>query len=144
MEIYDLIIVGGGPCGLSAAVYAGRSGMKTLILEEYACGGQILNTFEIKNYPGFENISGPELAGKIENQAKAAGVETKFERVLDFDFNDEKIKVVKTSKNEYMAKTIILSMGAGPRKLGIEREDELAGKGVSYCAICDGRRSALS
>ena len=79
-EVYDLIIVGGGPCGLSAGVYAGRSGMKTLMLEEYACGGQILNTYEIKNYPGFENVSGPDLAQKMQAQAATLGVEIKFEQ----------------------------------------------------------------
>ncbi len=136
-EIYDLIIVGGGPCGLSASVYAGRSNLKTLVIEEYACGGQILNTYEIKNYPGFENISGPELADKMEKQSKALGVLFKYEKVVDFDFS-QKIKIVKTQKNEYLAKAIILSLGASPRKLGLERETELTGKGVSYCAICDG------
>ena len=136
-NIYDLIIVGGGPCGLSAGVYAGRSGVKTLLLEEFMCGGQILNTYEVKNYPGYENISGPELAQKIQNQAQNLGVEIKYEKVVDFDLTP-KIKVIKTQKNQYFAKTIILSLGASPRKLGIEREQELTGKGVSYCAICDG------
>ena len=136
-EVYDLIIVGGGPCGLSAGVYAGRSGMKTLMLEEYACGGQILNTYEIKNYPGFENVSGPDLAQKMQAQAATLGVEIKFEKAVDFDFSND-VKVVKTSKNQYLSKTVILSLGAGPRKLGLEREDELTGRGVSYCAICDG------
>ncbi len=136
-KVYDLIIVGGGPCGLSASVYAGRSGMKTLLLEEYYCGGQILNTYEVKNYPGFESISGPELADRIQNQAKNLGIEIKYEKVIDFDLT-QKIKLVKTQKNEYLAKTIILSLGASPRKLGIDREQELTGKGISYCAICDG------
>ena len=136
-NIYDLIIVGGGPCGLSASVYAGRSNMKTLLIEEFACGGQILNTYEIKNYPGFENISGPELASKMEQQANNLGVELKYEKVLDFDFANE-LKVIKTAKNEYFAKTIILSLGASPKKLGLARESELTGRGVSYCAICDG------
>ena len=136
-NIYDLIIVGGGPCGLTASVYAGRSGMKTLLLEEYACGGQILNTYEVKNYPGFESISGPELAGKIQTQAQNLNVEIKYEKVVDFDFT-QKIKAIKTQKNEFFAKTVILSLGASPRKLGIDREQELTGKGVSYCAICDG------
>ena len=136
-NIYDLIIVGGGPCGLSASIYAGRSNMKTLLIEEFACGGQILNTYEIKNYPGFENISGPELASKMEQQANNLGVELKYEKVLDFDFANE-LKVIKTAKNEYFAKTIILSLGASPKKLGLARESELTGRGVSYCAICDG------
>lgn len=136
-KLYDLIIVGGGPCGLSASVYAGRSGIRTLMLEEYACGGQILNTFEIKNYPGFENISGPELASKMANQAEALNVEIKYEKAIDFDFSQD-IKVIKTQNGKYFAKTVILSLGASPRKLGLEREQELTGKGVSYCAICDG------
>ena len=136
-NIYDLIIVGGGPCGLTASVYAGRSGMKTLLLEEYACGGQILNTYEVKNYPGFESISGPELASKIQTQAQNLNVEIKYEKVVDFDFT-QKVKAIKTQKNKYFAKTVILSLGASPRKLGIDREKELTGKGVSYCAICDG------
>lgn len=136
-NIYDLIIVGGGPCGLTAGIYAGRSNLKTLIVEEYACGGQILNTYEIKNYPGYENISGPELASKMQKQAKELGVEFKYERVVDFDFVN-KTKIVKTSKNQYCAKAVILSLGASPKKLEIEREKELTGKGVSYCAICDG------
>ena len=136
-KIYDLIIVGGGPCGLTASVYAGRSNMSTLLIEEFACGGQILNTYEITNYPGFENISGPELAQKMENQAKILGVEIKYEKVIDFDLEND-IKVVKTKNNQYFAKTIILSLGASPRKLGLENEKELTGRGVSYCAICDG------
>lgn len=136
-NLYDLIIVGGGPCGLTASVYAGRSGIRTLLLEEYACGGQILNTYEIKNYPGFENISGPELASKIQKQAENLSVEIKYEKAVDFDFNG-KIKAVKTQNGEYFSKTIILSLGARPKKLGLEREEELTGRGVSYCAICDG------
>lgn len=134
---YDLIIVGGGPCGLSAGIYAGRSNLKTLLIEEYVCGGQILNTYEIKNYPGFENISGPDLASKMEIQAKNLGVEIKYEKVVDFDFSAQ-LKIIKTSKHEYSAKAVILSLGASPRKLGLEREEELTGRGVSYCAICDG------
>ena len=136
-EIYDLIIVGGGPCGLSASLYAGRSGIKTLLLEEFACGGQILNTYEIKNYPGFENISGPELAEKIQKQAQNFDVVVKYERVVDL-LLDGDIKVIKTAKNEYFAKTVILSVGAKPRKLNLEREEQFVGRGVSYCAICDG------
>ena len=94
-DIFDIIIVGGGPCGLSASVYAGRSGLKTLLLEEYACGGQMLNTTEIKNYPGFCDVSGIELGQKIEKRARDLGVEIKFEKVLDFDFSS-KVKIVKT------------------------------------------------
>ena len=136
-NIYDIIIVGGGPCGLTASIYAGRSNLKTLLIEEYVCGGQILNTYEIKNYPGFENISGPDLAGKMQKQAKDLNVEIKYEKVVGFNF-DHKIKQIETRRNKYFAKAVILSLGASPRKLGIERESELVGRGVSYCAICDG------
>lgn len=136
-KIYDIIIIGGGPCGLTASIYAGRSNLKTLLIEEYACGGQILNTYEIKNYPGFENISGPDLAGKMQKQAKDLNVEIKYEKVVGFDF-DHKLKQIKTRRNKYFAKAVVLSLGASPRKLGIERESELVGRGVSYCAICDG------
>src|SRR5574344_1397823 len=136
-EIFDMIIVGGGPCGLTASVYAGRSNIKALLLEEYACGGQTLNTYEIKNFPSYENISGPELSAKMEKQAKTLGVTIKYEKVVDLIFEGN-IKRVKTQKNEYLTKTIILALGAKPRKLGREKEKELTGKGVSYCAICDG------
>lgn len=136
-KIYDTIIVGGGPCGLTASIYAGRSGVDTLLIEEFACGGQILNTYEIKNYPGFENVAGPDLASKMESQAKKLGVQVKYERVIGFEF-DKDIKVIKTQKNKYFAKTVILSLGAGPKKLGLENEEKFAGRGVSYCAICDG------
>ena len=136
-QIFDVIIVGGGPCGLSAGVYAGRSGLKTLLIERFACGGQILNTFEIKNYPGFLNISGHDLAQKMQNQIADLGVKVKYETVVDFDFSNY-IKVVKTKKNSYFAKTIILALGAKPKTLGLKNEAQFVGKGVSYCSICDG------
>lgn len=136
-QIYDIIIVGGGPAGMTAAVYSARSNLKTLLIEEYMCGGQTLNTYEIKNYPGFENVSGPELSQNMEKQVKSLGVEEKFEKVIDFNFDSE-IKVVKTQKNQYTGKAVILCLGAKPRKLGLESEIRLTGKGISYCSICDG------
>lgn len=137
-EIYDLIIVGGGPAGLTAGIYACRARLKTLLLEKYVYGGQVATTFEIKNYPGFDNINGPDLIDKMLNQAKNCGLETINDNVLDFDFKDE-IKVVKTEfGGVYKTRSIILCMGADARKLGVKGEDKFKGMGVSYCAICDG------
>lgn len=137
-EIYDLIIVGGGPAGLTAGIYACRARLKTLLLEKYVFGGQVATTFEIKNYPGFEDINGPDLIDKMLNQAKNCGLETVNDNVLDFDFRDE-IKVVKTEfGGVYYSRSIILCMGADARKLGVKGEDKFKGMGVSYCAICDG------
>lgn len=137
-NIYDLIIVGGGPAGITAGIYACRARLKTLMIEKYVYGGQVATTFEIKNYPGFENINGPDLIDKMLSQAKKCGLETISDNVLDFDFKG-KIKVVKTEYNQQLkARSIILCMGADARKLGVKGEDKLKGKGVSYCAICDG------
>jgi thioredoxin reductase (NADPH) len=136
-KIYDVIVVGGGPSGLTASIYALRSNLKTLLLEEYVCGGQTINTYEIKNFPSFENISGEELSAKMEAHADSLGLEKKFEQAIDFDFSGN-IKVVKTKKNEYFAQTVILCMGAKPKKLGLDGEEKLTGRGVSYCAVCDG------
>lgn len=136
-NIYDIIIVGGGPAGLTAGIYACRSDLKTLLLEEYVCGGQIINTYEIKNYAGFEDISGVDLSLKMQDQATKLGLEIVYQKAIDFDFSD-KFKVVKTSKNTYFAKTVILAMGASPKKLGIDGEQQYSGRGVSYCAVCDG------
>lgn len=136
-EIFDIIVVGGGPAGLTSAIYSARSNLKTLLLEEYACGGQTLNTYEIKNFPSYSNISGPELSDKMEKQVKELGVFEKFEKVVDFDFNGEVKKVI-TQKSQYYAKAIILCLGAKARKLGLDNEEKFSGKGISYCAICDG------
>ena len=137
-NIYDLIIVGGGPAGITAGIYACRARLKTLMIEKYVYGGQVATTFEIKNYPGFENINGPDLIDKMLSQAKKCGLETISDNVLDFDFKSD-IKVVKTEFNQQLkARSIILCMGADARKLGVKGEAKLKGKGVSYCAICDG------
>lgn len=136
-KIFDILIVGAGPAGLTAGIYACRSGLSALILEEYSCGGQTLNTYEIKNFPGFDNISGTELSLKMEMQAKKLGVEFAYEKVREVDF-DGKIKKVYTKKNVYQAKSIILCLGARPRTLNIENEQKFIGRGVSYCAVCDG------
>ena len=136
-EIYDVLIIGGGPAGLSSAIYASRSGAKTLLLEEFWCGGQTLNTYEIKNYPGFENISGADLSKKMEKQARALGAEIIYEKVQNVDFS-AKIKQIFTKKHTFFAKSIILALGAKPKTLGVEGEQKLLGRGVSYCAVCDG------
>lgn len=137
--MYDIIIIGGGAAGMSAAIYAMRGGMKTLVLEKLACGGQASRTYEIDNYPGIsDNPTGPELMDKFEEHAKKFGVEIRKEAVREIIDPNGDIKVVKTRKNEYETKTIILATGASPKKLGVPGEDELAGAGVSYCATCDG------
>ena len=132
--MYDIIIVGGGPAGLTAALYAARANKKVLVFEAKVPGGQIVNAHMVSNYPGIENISGADFATNLYNQVTKLGVEVKFETVLSI--NDK--KEVTTNNGTYKAKAIILATGAENRKLRIENEEELVGKGVSYCATCDG------
>ena len=135
--MYDIIIVGAGPAGLTAAIYARRASKKVLVLEAKTYGGQIVNTLDIENYPAEEHISGFDFATKIYNQAINLGAEINIEKVKEIkDLGNE--KEVITNKNSYKAKTIILATGSENRKLGLDKEDELVGKGVSYCATCDG------
>ncbi len=137
--MYDIIIIGGGAAGMSAAVYAMRGGMKTLLLEKISCGGQAANTYEVDNYPGFYNApTGPELMEAFEKHAEKFGVEIKSEAVREIINADGAVKTVKTRRNSYETKTVIIATGASPKKLGAEGEVELAGAGVSYCATCDG------
>lgn len=137
-EIYDIIIVGGGPGGYTAALYAARAGLKTLVLEGIAAGGQLGQTHWIDNYPGFpEGIDGFTLAQQMLAQAQRFGAETKYQQVLSVDLNAQP-KKVKTAKGEYFSKALILATGAKPRPLGLPGEAELTGKGVGYCAACDG------
>lgn len=134
---YDIIIIGGGAAGMSAAIYAGRGGMKTLLIEKLSFGGQMMNTYEIDNYPAlFDGPSGDELSKLMEKHAKKYGTDFTSENVKEIICND--IKTVKTRKNEYSAKAIIYAAGAVPKKLGVPGEAELTGAGVSYCATCDG------
>ena len=135
--MYDIIIVGAGPAGLTAAIYARRANKNVLVFEAKAYGGQIINTLDIENYPVEEHISGFDFATKLYNQVKNLGAEVKFEKVVDIKDNKTS-KEVTTNKGTYEAKTIILATGADNRKLGLENEDELLGKGISYCATCDG------
>ena len=135
--MYDMIIVGGGPSGLTAALYAGRAELKALMIEKAFHGGQMVTTNEVENYPGIIETTGPELAGIMYEQATRFGTEVKFEEVIKIE-DEGDIKKVVTASNMYEARTVLLSMGAKPRKLGLPNEEALAGKGVSYCAICDG------
>ena len=132
--MYDIIIVGAGPAGLTAAIYAKRAGKNVLVLEAKSYGGQIVNANSVENYPGIEKISGFDLATNMYNQAKEFGAEIKFETVTRI----QEDKTVITTENKYQAKAIILATGAENRRLNINKETEFVGKGVSYCATCDG------
>lgn len=136
--MHDLIIAGGGPAGLTAALYAARAGLDTVIIERAFSGGQMATTYLVENYPGFaEPVSGIDLAMKMESQAKRFGARFINETVEDITL-DGIIKAVRTEKAIYQAKTVILAMGAYPKELGLEKERALRGQGVSYCATCDG------
>ena len=135
--MYDIIIIGAGPAGLTSAIYARRASKKVLVLEAKNYGGQIINTLDIENYPVEEHISGFDFATKLYNQAKNLGAEIVFEKVVDINNNDKEKEVI-TTKNTYKTKTIIIATGSENRKLGLDKEDELVGKGISYCATCDG------
>ena len=132
--MYDIIIVGAGPAGMTAALYALRANKKVLILEAKTYGGQIIKANKVENYPGIESISGVDFATNLYNQVKGLNGEVKFETVIRITDNKEVI----TSKDTYQAKAIILATGADNRKLNIEKEQEFVGRGVSYCATCDG------
>ena len=134
--IYDIIIVGAGPAGLTAAIYGRRALKNVLVLEANTYGGQIINTLGIDNYPVNPGISGFDFATKLYNQVLDLGATIKFERVVEI--NDDKIKEVVTTKEKYKAKTVILATGSLNRHLGLADENKLIGKGVSYCATCDG------
>lgn len=134
---FDVIIIGAGPSGLTAALYLGRANLKTLILESTGSGGQLNYTYEVDNYPGFFG-KGTELAEKMRTQALKFGGIFSSERVLEIKVLTGDIKLIKTRKNEYRAKSVIIATGAGPRLLGVEGEEQFKGLGVSYCATCDG------
>ena len=135
--MHDIVIVGAGVAGLSAAIYGLRAGKSVLLFEEKTYGGQIINTPEIENYPGIKKVSGFEFATNLYEQATELGAEVKYEKVLGIIDNSDK-KIVKTDSGEYETKAVILATGAKNRPLGIDREKELIGAGVSYCATCDG------
>jgi thioredoxin reductase (NADPH) len=135
--MYDLIIIGGGPAGLAAGIYAVRSGLETLILERSEISGQIALADLVENYPGFPSISGLELMEKYKNHAQAVGVKTKITDVLSVSSEGEK-KIVSTDSGDLESRAVIIATGANPKHLNVPGEKELVSKGVSYCAICDG------
>ena len=136
-DIYDMIIIGGGPAGLAAAIYMARAKYKTLVVEKEKFGGQITITDEIINYPGVKKTSGTELTKSMQQQAQSFGATFKLCEVLDINLDND-IKVLKTTKGDFKALSIILALGASPRKARFKGEDEFIGRGVAYCATCDG------
>lgn len=136
-KIYDLVIIGGGPAGITASIYAQRAMLDFVILEKWLPGGEIANTYEVENYPGINHVSGMELANRMIDHATELGVTIKSEGVEGVDVSKE-IKRVITRKNVYLTKTIIIATGASARRLGVLGEDHFYGRGVSYCATCDG------
>jgi thioredoxin reductase (NADPH) len=137
-ERYEIIIVGAGPAGQTAALYAGRSLIPTLVLERGVPGGELWNTAEVEDYPGFERIMGPELAEKFQKHAEKFGAVFETGEVTSISVDGDDRVVVTADGREFRAPAVIVSVGGEPRKLGIPGEEELAGKGVSYCAVCDG------
>ncbi len=133
----DIVVIGAGPAGLTAAIYARRASKSVIVLEALSYGGQIINTPDIENYPSAAHISGFDFATKIYEQAKSLGAEIKFEKAVEIRDGGD-VKTVVTAKNEYDAKAVIIATGSANRKLGLPDEDKLTGRGVSYCATCDG------
>ncbi|XCB29155.1 thioredoxin-disulfide reductase [Arcanobacterium hippocoleae] len=138
-DIRDVVIIGSGPAGWTAAIYTARAGLKPLVLAgALNPGGALMTTTEVENFPGWpEGIIGPELMDKMQEQAEKFGAEVEYEDAVDVALN-EKIKIIKTQDSEYRAKTVILALGSAYKKLGLTDETKFSGKGVSYCATCDG------
>lgn len=134
---FDVVIIGGGPAGLTAGIYAVRAGLSVAVVEKQFAGGQIANTDSVDNYPALLNISGVDLAMKMLEQAESLGVKIIYENVIETKLL-EKEKVIITDSSEIVAKAVILCAGATPRKLGLDKEDKFIGRGISYCAVCDG------
>jgi len=135
--MYDIVIIGAGAADLTASLYAVRAGMKTIVLEKLGVGGQITLTEAVENYPGFPFISGPDLMDKFEKHVEKFGVEIVYEEVYDIKMGTESHTVV-TDDAEYETRAVIVATGSMPRKLGVEGEEKFIGKGVSFCAVCDG------
>lgn len=136
-KIYDVIIIGAGPAGMTAAVYASRANLSTLMIERGVPGGQMANTEEVENYPGYDSILGPELSNKMFEHAKKFGAEYAYgdiKKIID----GEEYKTVDAGTKQYKARSVIIATGAQYKKLGVPGESELGGRGVSYCAVCDG------
>lgn len=136
--VYDVIIIGGGPAGLTAALYASRAGKKVLLVENYAIGGQASLTHKIENYPGIKSAPGFELTDIMSKQAESFGAEFLYDNIIGLSLEGEEKTIESEYSGSFSAKKVILAMGARARLLGVERERELIGSGVSYCATCDG------
>src|SRR5699024_5462455 len=136
-EMYDVVIIGAGPAGMTAAVYASRANLKTVMVERGMPGGQMTDTELVENFPGFESILGPDLSNKMFEHAKKFGAEYAYGDVQDV-IDHGNYKTVVMSSKEINTKSIIITTGAQYKKLGIEGEESLTGRGVSYCAVCDG------
>jgi thioredoxin reductase (NADPH) len=135
---YEIAIVGAGPAGLTAALYAGRSLVKTVVLEQGAVGGQLWNTAEIDDYPGMPMITGPEMSQKFEEHAQRFGAQFEYGAVTRIEKDGDEFVIETDGGDEYRALAVIVTAGGDARKLGVPGEEELAGRGVSYCAVCDG------
>lgn len=137
-RVYDMIVIGGGPGGYTAALYAARAGLDTLVLERLSAGGQMTLTGQIDNYPGFEEgIDGFSLAEQMQRQAERFGAQTRYVEAQRVELRGE-VKRVDTEEGSFSGKTVVIATGAGPRELGVPEESELVGRGVAYCAACDG------
>ncbi|WP_139193265.1 thioredoxin-disulfide reductase [Bacillus amyloliquefaciens] len=136
-KIYDVIIIGAGPAGMTAAVYTSRANLSTLMIERGIPGGQMANTEDVENYPGFESILGPELSNKMFEHAKKFGAEYAYGDIKEI-VDGKEYKTIKAGSKEFKARAIVISAGAEYKKIGVPGEKELGGRGVSYCAVCDG------
>jgi thioredoxin reductase (NADPH) len=138
-RVENLIILGGGPAGYTAALYAARAELEPLVIEGFQWGGQLQNTTDVENYPGYpEGVMGPEMMNEFRNQAERFGSRYITDDATELELNDGEIQTVRVGKDEYKARAVILSMGAEPKRLGIPGEIELGGRGVSTCGVCDG------
>lgn len=135
--LYDVAIIGGGPAGLTAAIYATRANLKTVVFERAVCGGQILHSMQVDNYPGMPHVSGPDFSHQLEEQAKELGAEIRFAEVEGFRKEGESF-ILSLEDEEVEARSVVVATGAVARRLEIAGEKELLGRGVSYCATCDG------
>ena len=137
-RIYDMLIIGGGPGGYTAALYAARAGLDVVVLEKLSPGGQMALTHQLDNYPGFpQGVDGFELAEKMQQQAECFGAATEYVQVFSLELEGD-VKTAHTSEGDFRGRTLVLATGANPRELGVPMEKELAGRGVNYCAACDG------